>query len=91
MMSRRLEDVQAGIGQLEQRVNGANGIVHHLERAANYLCEARDLLRQFDDEAAAAALDHVSSSLDHLRNAHYGWLNDFVSTTRELSSRIARN
>ena len=90
-MSRRLEDVQAGIGQLQQRVDGANGIVHHLERAASYLSEARDLLKQFDDKAAAAALGHVSSSLDYLRNAHYGWLNDFVSTTRELGARIARN
>ncbi|MDO4718221.1 MAG: hypothetical protein Q4B08_11770 [Propionibacteriaceae bacterium] len=90
-MSHSLEDVQVGIGQLEQRVDGANGIVHHLERAASYLSEARDLLRQSDDKAAAAALDQVSSCLDHLRNAHYGWLNDFVATIRELSSRIARN
>ncbi|WP_432559339.1 hypothetical protein [Granulicoccus sp. GXG6511] len=59
-----------------------------LSRAESLIAEAREVLAEFDDPAARTAHQHATTALDQVRNARYGFLDQFVRQGTALSTRL---
>jgi hypothetical protein len=88
MAANSFSDIDSDLTRLRERVDGANGIISHLNRAEELLNQAREILARFSDKPAERAFKLASLALDSSRNASCGSLRNFTKGSVELQSRI---
>ena len=81
-------DIERDLIDLRCRVDGANGVMARLNRAEEFLIQAREVLARFSDSSAERALQLIASALDDSRQASCGSLRSFISVSVELQLRI---
>jgi hypothetical protein len=88
MTANSFADIERDLIDLRRRVDGGNGVMARLNRAEEFLIQAREVLARFSDSSAERALQLISSALDDSRQASCGSLRSFISASVELQLRI---
>lgn len=78
-------DIEQHVVELMQHVNVVDRSVRPLlDQVINLISDARSSLGGINDPKAREALQHCSSAHDHVRNAAYGSLNQYVVDAHRL-------
>lgn len=81
-------DIQETISDLARFSEIIQDVLRTLDQAEAWIEGARQDLASIDDDAARQARFLAGEAADHIRNVHYGFLNDYTKLSQELSARL---